>query len=205
MIKVTSEQLLRVAPNCRASYRQAFETADAVLARDRINDTPLRLAHFMAQILHETDGLMIFRENMNYSAKRIVQVWPSRFKNEAAAAPYAHNPQALANKVYNGRMGNRSGTDDGWRFIGRGLLQVTGREDYEKYGKLLGVDIIKDPELAIDSRYTLKIAALEWDAKGCNSDADEDSIRKVTIKINGGLIGLASRIDWLRKTKQVWS
>lgn len=65
----------------------------------------------MAQILHETGGLMIFRENMNYSAKRIVQVWPSRFKNEAAAAPYAQNPQALANKVYNGRIGNRFGTD----------------------------------------------------------------------------------------------
>lgn len=93
---------------------------------------------------------------------------------------------------------------DGWQFIGRGMLQVTGREDYEKYGRLLGLDMTAHPELAVDARYALKIAALEWDAKDCNSDADEDSIRKVTRKINGGLNGLASRIDWLRKTKHVW-
>ena len=205
MIKITSEELLHLAPNCRSSYQQAFEEGDNVLGQYKINDTALRVAHLMAQVLHETDGLTILRENMNYSAKRMVEVWPSRFKNEAAAAPYAHNPRALANQVYNGRMGNRVGTDDGWKFIGRGMLQVTGREDYERYGKTLGIEMLADPELAIDPRYTLKVAALEWDAKQCNTDADEDSIRKVTKKINGGLVGLADRIDWLRKTKQVWS
>jgi putative chitinase len=205
MIKINSEEVLHLAPNCRTSYQQAFESVDNVLGQYKINDTALRVAHFMAQVLHETDGLTILRESMNYSAKRMVDVWPSRFKNEAAAAPYAHNPQALANQVYNGRMGNRVGTDDGWKFIGRGMLQVTGREDYDRYGKTLGIDMVADPELAIDPRYTLKIAALEWDAKQCNSDADEDSIRKVTKKINGGLVGLADRVDWLRKTTQVWS
>jgi putative chitinase len=205
MTKTTSKQLLHLAPNCRSSYQQAFEKSDNVLGQYQINNTPLRVAHFMAQVLHETDGLTILRENMNYSAKRMVDVWPSRFKNDAAAAPYAHNPQALANQVYNGRMGNRDGSDDGWKFIGRGMLQVTGREDYERYGKMLSIDMVADPELAIDPRCTLKIAALEWDAKQCNIDADMDSIRKVTKKINGGLVGLADRIDWLRKTEQVWS
>lgn len=204
MTNISSQQLHTLAPNCRTSYREAFNEADAVLATYGINDIPLRLAHFMAQVLHETDGLTVFRESMNYSSKRMVEVWPTRFANENAAAPYAHNPQALANKVYNGRMGNRTGTDDGWKFIGRGLLQVTGREDYEKYGGLLGIDMVADPELAIDPRYTLRIAALEWNAKNCNPDADEDSVRKVTRKINGGLTGLASRQDWLMKTKQVW-
>lgn len=205
MTKITSKQLLHLAPNCRSSYQQAFEKGDNVLGQYEINDTPLRVAHFMAQILHETDGLTILRESMNYSAKRMVDVWPSRFNSEAAAAPYAHNPRALANQVYNGRMGNRDGTDDGWKFIGRGMLQVTGREDYERYGKMLSINMVAAPELAIDLRYTLKIAALEWHAKQCNTNADEDSIRRVTKKINGGLVGLADRIDWLRKTKQVWS
>src|SRR5882724_2713575 len=127
---------------------------------------------------------------MNYSAKRMVDVWPNRFKNEKAAAAYAHKPQELANCVYNGRMGNRLGSDDGWTFIGRGMLQVTGREDYEKYGTVLDIDMIADPELAVDSRYSLKLAAAEWNAKQCNADADQDSIRKVTRKIHGGLVGL---------------
>jgi putative chitinase len=205
MITISSPQILHVAPNCRSSYKEAFGTADTVLNTYHINDTALRLAHFMAQVLHETDGLTIFRESMNYSAKRMVEVWPSRFASEAAAAPYAHNPRALANQVYNGRMGNRAGTDDGWNFIGRGLLQVTGREDYARYGTALSIDMIANPDLAIDPRYTLKIAALEWDAKNCNQDADADNVRQVTKKINGGLVGLADRQDWLKKTKQVWT
>jgi len=204
MITISSEQLRHLAPNCRTSYQEAFSEANAVFAIYGINDTRLRLAHFMAQVLHETDGLTIFRESMNYTAKRMVKVWPNRFANENAAAPYAHNPQALANKVYNGRMGNRTGTDDGWQFIGRGMLQVTGREDYQKYGGLLSIDLVVDPDLAIDARYTLKIAALEWDAKNCNRAADEDSIREVTRGINGGVTGLASRQEWLAKAKKVW-
>lgn len=204
MIGVSKGQLAHLAPNCRSSYAEAFKTADEVLATYKINDTAQRLAHFIAQVLHETDGLTIFRESMNYSAKRMVEVWPSRFKSEAAAAPFAHNPRGLANEVYNGRMGNRTGTDDGWNFIGHGMLQLTGREDYQKYGSMLGIDMVAEPDLTIDPRYALKIAALEWDSKQCNLDADEDSVRKVTKKINGGLVGLADRIDWLRKTKQIW-
>jgi putative chitinase len=205
MISISTKQLTRLAPNCRSSYQEALKTADEVLEKYQINLTPLRLAHFMAQVLHETDGLTILRESMNYSAKRMLEVWPSRFKSEAAAAPYAHDPRALANQVYNGRMGNRAGSDDGWNFIGRGMLQLTGKEDYQAYGTSLNIDLIVEPELALDPRYCLKLAALEWDHKQCNVDADEDSIRKVTKKINGGLVGLASRIDWLRKTKQEWS
>lgn len=81
----------------------------------------------MAQVLHETGGLTVLVENMNYRAERIVQVWPSRFRTIEEATPYAHNPEKLANKVYGGRMGNTH-PGDGWRFIGRGLLQITGRE-----------------------------------------------------------------------------
>ena len=157
----------------------------------------------MAQILHESGGLKVLEEDMNYRAERIVQVWPRRFRSVEEARPYAHNPEKLANKVYGGRMGNTQ-QGDGWRFRGRGLLQVTGREDYEKYGGRLGIDLANAPELAVDPAWTLKIAAEEWGAKNCNALAVADSVRRVTRAINGAEIGLASRQDWLIKTKRVW-
>jgi putative chitinase len=205
MIKITEQHIKKLAPNAKTNYREAFKNADTILAKYQINNNALRVAHFMAQILHETGDFTIYVESMNYSAKRIVQVWPSRFPHIAAAEPYAHNGKALANKVYNGRMGNREGTDDGWNYIGHGLMQITGREDYLKYGKLLGIDLAGSPELAIDPRYTLMLAAVEWNAKGCNALADEDGIIRITKKINGGLIGIADRKEKLAKTKNIWS
>ena len=157
----------------------------------------------MAQILHETGGLTILVENMNYSAKRMTQVWPKRFPTEAAAQPYAHNPQALGDKVYGGRMGNRD-PHDGSKFMGRGLMQITGRDSYEKYGTKLGIDLVGNPDLAIDPALTLKIAIEEWFACECNALADADQITKLTQVINGGQIGIASRKDWLIKTKHIW-
>ncbi|HZH32089.1 MAG TPA: glycoside hydrolase family 19 protein [Pyrinomonadaceae bacterium] len=203
MIKVTAEQLRKLAPNARSAYRQAFAEADVVLARHGINDNALRLSHFMAQVLHECGGLTLQEEDMNYRAATIVKTWPKRFKTVAEAQPYAHNPQKLANKVYGGRMGN-TGPNDGWRYIGRGMLQITGRESYEKYGAALGVDLKNNPELAFSAEWALKIAAAEWAASRCNAPADADDIRKVTRAINGGEIGLPSRRIWLAKTKQVW-
>jgi putative chitinase len=203
MVPLTVDQLEHLAPNVRSSYRAAFQTADTVFARYGINDNPLRLAHFMAQILHETGGLTILIENMNYRAERIVQVWPTRFKTVAAATPFAHNPEKLANKVYGGRMGNTN-PGDGFKFIGRGLMQITGRESYENYGGLLNIDLAENPDLAFGDQTCLPIACEEWKAKGCNAFADQDNIRKVTRAINGGLIGLASRQDWLAKTKNIW-
>ena len=203
MNNITTEQLDRLAPNVRSSYRQAFDDADNVLAAYGINDNGLRLSHFMAQILHESGGFTILRENMNYRAERIVQVWPTRFATVAAAQPYAHHPEKLANKVYGGRMGNNQ-QGDGWRFIGRGFLQITGRESYERFGAALAIALAEEPDLAVAPEWVLKIAAEEWNAKGCNALADADSLRRVTRAINGGLIGLASRQDWLAKTKHEW-
>ena len=204
MIPITAEQIRLLASSARSSYREAFARADAVLASYGINDNGLRLAHFMAQVLHESGGLTLLVENMNYRAERIVQVWPSRFSSVAAARPYAHNPEKLANKVYGGRMGNtRPG--DGWRFIGRGLMQTTGRESYEKFGRALGVDLAGNPELVTDPAWALHIPAEEWKASGCNAFADADNLRRVTRAINGGLIGLSSRQDWLSKTKHIWA
>jgi putative chitinase len=203
MVPITAAQLLHLAPNARSSYRDAFAAADHVLAPYGINANPRRVAHFMAQVLHETGALTILVENLNYTATRLVQVWPSRFKTVAAATPYAHNPEKLADFVYGGRMGNTQ-AGDGWRFIGRGLLQITGRESYARYGHALGIDLVGTPDLAFSAASCLQVAAEEWTASGCNALADADNVRKVTRAINGGLVGLASRQDWLAKTKHVW-
>jgi putative chitinase len=203
MTPLTTSQLSLLAPNARSVYVTAFGNADAVFAKYGTNDTPLRLAHFMAQVLHETGGLMILVESMNYSAPRLPVVWPSRFPNTTVADAYAHNPEKLANFVYGGRMGN-TGPDDGWRYIGRGLLQITGRESYAKYGAKLGIDLVANPDLAASSDWCLQVAAEEYTACGCNEAADRDDLRAVTKLVNGGYIGIDERQAWLKKTKSVW-
>ena len=204
MEKITLQQILILAPNTRQVYRDAFVTADAVLAEYHINDTGLRLAHFMAQILHESGGFTIFEENMNYSAERMTKVWPSRFPTVTTAVPFAHNPQKLANKVYNDRMGNAPNSNDGWNYRGRGLLQITGKESYKKYGETLGADFINHPELAESAVRCLRLAALEYTRVGCNPLADQDNITGITQRINGGQTGIAERRQWLAKTKHIW-
>jgi len=203
IVRLTAEQLELVAPNARASYKEAFAEADAVLEAYGINKNALRLAHFMAQVLHETGGLKIQTEDMNYSAKRMTEVWPGRFPTIASAVPFAHNPEKLANKTYGGRMGNNQ-PGDGFKFIGRGMIQLTGRESYKKFGDRLGVDLTANPDLAFSGKWALKIAAEEWKASGCNAFADQDDIRKVTFAINGGFVGLPSRQEWLNKTTRIW-
>lgn len=204
IVKITAEQLAGLAPNARQNYKDAFAHADVDLVAYGINKNALRVAHFMAQVLHESGGLSIFIENMNYRAARIKQVWSSRFPTVASAEPFAHNPEKLANKVYGGRMGNDL-NGDGFRFIGRGMIQVTGRESYKKFGDLLGVDLTADPDLAFSAQWTLKIAAEEWKEKGCNALADADDLRGITRRINGGFNGLDSRREWLEKTKRIWT
>lgn len=203
IVKLTSHQLAILAPNARQNYKDAFAKADTVLADYGINKNALRLSHFMAQVLHEVGGLTILVENMNYRAARIVEVWTKRFPTLADAEPYAHHPEKLANKTYGGRMGNNQ-AGDGWKFIGRGLIQLTGRENYERFGTRLGVNLVDNPDLAFSADWALKIAAEEWKQTNCNSLADADDIEKVTKAINGGLIGLSSRREWLEKTKRVW-
>jgi putative chitinase len=200
---LTTAQFHTLAPNARTNYQTAFADSDAVFAEYEIDGNPRRVRHFLAQVLHETDGLTILVESMNYRAERIVDVWPSRFPNVAAATPYAHNPEGLAEKVYGGRMGNDN-PGDGWKYIGRGLLQITGRESYEKFGQRLGIDLVGNPDLATSGEWALKIAASEWKASGCNGHADNDDLREVTRVINGGYIGLSSRHDWLERTLQLF-
>ena len=210
-VKLTLQQILTLAPNARSSYREAFDNAQATLDRYGISDNPLRLAHFMAQLLHECGCLTIQFENLNYSKERLPIVWPSRFLPKGPLNPelFAHNPEKLANEVYGGRMGNNL-PGDGFKYRGRGLLQLTGKDSYNEVTSLirkiepLCPDFVADPDQVISSSWCIAVAAVEWESKGCNELADQDLVRAITRKINGGEIGLADRIEQLKRTKNIW-
>ena len=197
----------RACPRARPDYLDAFEAGEADFVAIGGITTPEQQDAFLAQVCHETDGLVITVESMNYSAVRLPQVWPDRFKDPKVAAKYAHDPRALAEKTYGGRMGNGpEGAGDGWAFIGRGLLQITGREAYEKYGKALGIDLAGQPDLAFSAEWSLKIALAEWAAssrrgKTCNEMATAGDFEGITRAINGGLVGYQSRKEWLARVR----
>jgi putative chitinase len=175
-------------------------SAQAVFAKYGIN-TPLLIAHVMAQISHECGAGHDVVENMNYTAGRMMQVWPSRFPNMASAQPYAGNPRALANKVYNGRMDNASGSEDGWNFRGRGAAQTTGREGYARLAKATGLDLVNHPDLVNDPQRFLECGVADFVLCGCLPFAKADDVLNVTRRLNGGTVGLAQRQTWLAKWK----
>lgn len=176
-------------------------SSEEVFAKYAI-DKPLLVAHVMAQISHECGAGHDVIENLNYSPQRMHQIWPSRFPTIDSALPYAHNPQKLANKVYNGRMGNKVGSDDGWNFRGRGGSQTTGREGYERVKKQTGLDVVGKPDILIDPKYFLECSVSDFINCGCLPFAKQDNLNKVTKALNGGLIGLVERRLWLAKWKK---
>lgn len=191
--------LRRMWPRAPQALVDAVAERSAAVFTKHGLTTPLRVTHFMAQISHESDGGTITEENMNYTAPRMCQVWPTRFASVAAAEPYAHNPRKLADNVYNGRMGNKPGTDDGYNYRGRGLLQITGRESYREIGGLCGLPLEDRPELAYAPTTSLEVAATEFQKLGCLAFCDQDNINAVTRRVNGGYTGLASRKAWLAR------
>jgi putative chitinase len=165
-------------------------------------DTPLTVAHAMAQFSHECGAGLEMVENMNYSAQGLQNTWPTRF-GPSRAADYAHNPQRIADAVYGGRMGNAPPpSDDGWNFRGRGLSQVTGREGYGKLAKATGLDLLDHPELLSDPDHALECGVADFILCGCLPHAVADDVVGVTKAINGGLIGLAERRQWLAAWKK---
>lgn len=210
-VTVTLAHIQRLAPNARSSYREAFQNGQALLDQSGISENALRVAHFMAQVLHESSELSFQIESLNYSPERLPKVWPTRFKPNGPLDPreFAHNQEKLGNVVYGGRMGN-NGPNDGFTYRGRGLLQLTGRDSYIEATANLrkqnpaAPDFVEVPDAVFSAQWCLAVAAAKWAIVGCNAFADQDDIRRVTKAINGGLIGLSDRTDWLRRTKAVW-
>lgn len=185
----------------QATIDAIAKTAPVVLKKYGIT-TPLRLAHFFAQLAHESGAFTIREENLRYSAKRIAQVWPTR----PAAVKLANNPEGLANSVYANRMGNGGpSSGDGYRYRGRGLAQHTGKDGYAAIERITNLPLVDNPELVNDPRYLLECAAAFWQWKKLAPLADRDDIVGVTKRWNGGQIGIADRRAWLAKAKKLFT
>lgn len=166
-------------------------------------NTPLRLSHFLAQCGHESGGFRITQENLNYSAKGLQGIFKKYFPSEAIALDYAKKPQKIANRVYGGRMGNgNEASGDGFKFRGRGYIQLTGRDNYTAFGKSIGVAIEDNPDL-VATDYALASAAWFWSKNGLNKIADtgatDAAVTMITKRVNGGTIGLADRIKHFKE------
>lgn len=164
--------------------------------------TPLRLAHFLAQCSHESAGFTRVEENLNYSAKGLLQVFPKYFTEESAIK-YEHNGIMIASRVYADRMGNRDETSqDGWKFRGRGYIQLTGKDNYQRFGSKVSENLLTDPDL-VATKYPLLSAAWFWDSKNLNELADmgstENEVATITRKVNGGFNGLEERTKLFNK------
>ena len=180
-------------------YLRDFEKT---LPKYGIADSKVRLAHFFSQILHESGLLRFDMENLNYSAKALRAVFGKYFKTTKQANAYARKPEKIANKVYANRIGNGSeASGDGWKYRGRGLIQLTGKANYKAFAKWIGDPrIMDDPDL-VASEYAVQSAVFFWDKNRLNTVADQNDVVKMTKRINGGTNGLTHRRELLHKAE----
>jgi len=182
---------------------------DAVIAQipdtaSKFNiNTPLRLAHFLAQCGHESGGFKVTQENLNYSAKGLMGIFKKYFPTQELAESYQRQPQKIANKVYASRMDNGSeASGDGYKFRGRGYIQLTGRANYTAFGKAINEDIANNPDV-VSGKHALLSAAWFWSKNGLNTLADggasDQVVTSITKRVNGGTIGLPDRIKHFKE------
>ena len=182
---------------------QWLKPLEITFAKYDIN-TPKRQAAFIGQCAHESNNFKTLEENLNYSAGALMRTWPSRFPDANTAEKYAFYPQAIANKVYGGRMGNGvEETNDGWKYHGRGLIQLTGKENYANCGSGMGVDLLSMPDLLNTPEYAALSAGWFWNKKGLNTLADAGDYETMTKRINGGTLGLEDRKAKIAKVLSV--
>lgn len=195
---ITAEQLkqLHIGEQWVDGLNATFERFDI--------STPIRQAAFIGQCGHECGNFKTLEENLNYRAETLIKLWPKRFPTLEFANQYAKNPKKIANMVYANRMGNRDeSSGDGYRFRGRGCIQLTGHANYYHAGQALGVDFVMEPELVATPMYAALTAGWFWSTHNCNSLAEsglplnnvgEKTWINLTKKINGGTIGLSDRV-----------
>lgn len=172
-----------------------------VMEKFQIN-TPLRLCHFLAQCGHESINFKAVTENLNYSAKALMATWPKRFP-AAIAEKYARQPEKIANVAYADRMENGpEASGDGWKYRGRGYIQLTGKVNYRAFDKVVEENILEQPDL-VATKYPLLSAAWYWNSRALNADADkgagDDVVTAITKKVNGGTLGLPDRIKHFKE------
>jgi putative chitinase len=165
-------------------------------------NTSKRQACFIGQAMHESGGFKHLVENLNYSAQGLMRTWASRFPDTDTAEKYANNPEKIANKVYSGRMGNTE-DGDGFKYRGRGIFQLTGKENYKNCSDGIGVDLIANPELLQEPRCACLSAGWYYNKRNLNQYADIMDIETMTKKINGGTIGLEDRKAKINKVLDI--
>ena len=187
---ITAEQFKHLFPRAQDhagwvnSMNNVFPTYDI--------NTPQRVAAFLAQCGHESGGWTVFEENLNYSAQGLCSIFKKYFPTLDSATPYARQPEAIANRVYANRMGNGDETSgEGWKYRGRGLIQLTGKDNYTRCGKAIGADlVIANPDYLLTIEGAVKSALWFWTANKINTFADKEDLVGMTKKINGGTNGL---------------
>jgi putative chitinase len=195
---MTAEQLqkLGIDPKWLEPLNKTFEKYEI--------NTPTRQAGFIGQCGHESANFKTLEENLNYSAKGLMATWPSRFPTIEIATQFERNPEKIANKVYGGRadLGNTE-DGDGWRFHGRGLIQLTGRSNYTVCGLALDRPFAEQPELVLEPENACLSAGWFFNKRGLNALADSEDWTTMTKRINGGTIGLQDRINKIHKAMDI--
>ena len=198
MEAITSDTLRKIYPQSKSIARYC-EALNHAIAECGI-DTAARACAFLAQVGHESAQLNRIEENLNYSAQALRKVFPKYFRTPQEASSYAHHPERIANRVYANRMGNGSEeSGDGWKYRGRGLIQITGRDNYVSMSALMGKDLTVWPDALLMPLDACRSAALWWKTNGLNSLADKlvsderKTFETITKRVNGGLNGLEDR------------
>lgn len=187
MVNSQHLQAMRIDPVWVDALNETFQRFNIL--------TPIQQASFIGQCGHECGNFRILEENLNYRAETLMKLWKSRFPTIEVANEYAKNPKKIANKVYANRMGNRDeSSGDGYRFRGRGCIQLTGHANYFHAGQACGEDFVMQPDLVSTPRYAAMTAGWFWDTHKLNQYADRQDFLMMTKKINGGTIGLDDRI-----------
>lgn len=202
MSVITREQLAQLIPG-NPYLSQWCDALNEILPEYGI-DTPQRVAAFIAQCAHESGGFKFLKENLNYRAASLRKTFPKYFPDDAIAAAYANKPQMIANRVYANRMGNSDeASGDGFRYCGRGLIQLTGRDNYAFFAGSLDIPIEEAAEYLETFEGAVQSACWFWESNNLNQWADKDDILTLTKRINGGTIGLEDRKKHYEHAKHV--
>ncbi|WP_397448993.1 glycoside hydrolase family 19 protein [Pseudomonas sp. NA-150] len=201
---ITQQQLLQILPNAKPVASVFVPALNATMDTFQINNR-LRRAAFIAQVGHESGQLLHVSENLNYSAQALQATWPKRF-DAATAARVARQPEAIANIAYASRLGNGpTASGDGWKFRGRGLIQVTGRDNYADCGNTLELELGNHPELLEEPDNAALSAGWFWEKHGLNSLADAGRFSDITQVINGGQNGADERLAFYTLALKVFT
>ena len=191
-MRMISKQQLSLILKQNKEIDKWLDLINEILPKYKIN-TDLRVAAFLSQMGHESSDFVILTENLNYTAPRLLKVFPRHF-NEANVNDYAGQPEKIANKVYGNRMANGpESSGDGWRFRGRGIIQLTGRENYARQAKRMGMALDEFVQFVITPKGALESACVFWVENGLNELADKGDVLSITKRINGGTNGLKDR------------